>query len=241
MHVLLQNLIHRYPLLEECVEDIQRATTLLEHSFLAEGKLLVCGNGGSAADSEHIVTELMKSFRRPRPISPSRKNALIEAFSEDGLYLSTSLEEALPAISLVSNPALLTATGNDISADILFAQQVYGYGKAGDSILGISTSGTSRNVCYALQVGRVLGLHTIGLTGIHGGRFPDLCDVTIRVPAHTTAEIQELHLPVYHTICSLLEEFFFHPHNQSWQQAETLVEIIPESHDRMSTANFETP
>jgi phosphoheptose isomerase len=224
MHVLLENLLRRYPLLENCVEDIQRATNLCEHSFLDGGKLLLCGNGGSAADSEHIVAELMKSFRHPRPISPSRKKSFIEIFPHNGQYLADALEEALPAISLVSNGPLSTATSNDITADMIFAQQVYGYGKPGDTILAISTSGTSRNVCYALQTGRVLGLHTIGLTGNDGGNFPSLCDVTIRVPAHSTAEIQELHLPVYHTICALLEAFFFGQQERSWPHDPSHVE-----------------
>ena len=236
MHVLLQNLVRRYPMLEDCVEDIQRATTLFEHSFLAGGKLLICGNGGSAADSEHIVTELMKSFRHPRPISSSRKKALRDTFPENGQYLADTLEEALPAISLVSNQALLTATSNDITADMIFAQQVYGYGKPGDTLLGISTSGSSRNVCHALQVGRVLGLHTIGLTGSDGGKLPQLCDVTIRVPAHTTAEIQELHLPVYHVICALLEEFFFCQQQHVWHHDRTNFEGTIEGYEEARNA-----
>jgi D-sedoheptulose 7-phosphate isomerase len=209
LHILLENLVRRYPELEQCLTDIQRGTRLLEHSFRHGGKLLICGNGGSASDSEHIAAELMKSFRLPRPLPDTLREALIETFPAEGAYLADHLQEALPAIPLVSNGALLTATGNDIDADMIFAQQVCGYGQAGDVLMGISTSGTSRNVRYALQVACVLGLRTLGLTGMSGGVLPELCDVTIRVPADTTAEVQELHIPVYHVICSLLEETFY--------------------------------
>jgi phosphoheptose isomerase len=209
LHILLENLVRRYPELEQCLTDIQRGTRLLEQAFRHGGKLLICGNGGSASDSEHIATELMKSFRLPRPLSNTLRDALTETFPAEGAYLAEHLQEALPAIPLVSNGPLLTATGNDVDADMIFAQQVCGYGKVGDVLMGISTSGTSRNVRYALQVARVLGLHTLGLTGMSGGVLPELCDVTIRVPADTTTEIQELHIPVYHVICSLLEETFY--------------------------------
>jgi phosphoheptose isomerase len=214
LHILLENLIRRYPELAQCLTDIQRGTRLLEQSFRHGGKLLICGNGGSASDSEHIATELMKSFRLPRPLPPALREALTASFPTEGAYLADHLQEALPAISLVNNGPLLTATGNDVDADMIFAQQVCGYGKAGDVLMGISTSGTSRNIRYALQVARVLGLHTLGLTGMSGGMLPALCDVTIRVPAGTTAEVQELHIPVYHAICSLLEEIFYAPRSE---------------------------
>lgn len=209
MHILFENLIRRYPELEPCLADIQRGTGLLEQSFRNGGKLLICGNGGSASDSEHIATELMKSFRLPRPLPDTLRDALTETFPSEGTYLADHLQEALPAIPLVSNGPFLTATGNDVDADMVFAQQVCGYGKPGDVLMGISTSGTSRNIRYAVQVARVLGLRTLGLTGMNGGVLPELCDITIRVPADTTTEIQELHIPVYHVICALLEESFY--------------------------------
>ena len=208
MHILLENLVRRYPELASCLADIQNGTRLLEQAFRNGGKLLICGNGGSASDSEHIATELMKSFRLPRPLPDTLRDALTETFPAEGAYLADRLQGALPAIPLVSNSPLLTATGNDVDADMIFAQQVCGYGKAGDILMGISTSGTSRNVRYALQVARVLGLRTLGLTGMDGGVLPELCDVTIREPADTNTEIQELHIPVNHVICSLLEETF---------------------------------
>jgi D-sedoheptulose 7-phosphate isomerase len=209
MHLALTYLIERYPELDVCVEDIQRAIRVLEASFRRGGKLLVCGNGGSAADSEHIVGELMKGFRLPRPLPPKQRALLLEAFPEEGTYLADHLQCTLPAISLISQTSLVTATANDIAPDMVFAQQVYGYGRPGDVVLGISTSGISQNVCRALQVGRALGLETIGLTGASGGHFIALCNVVICVPYHTVAEIQERHLPVYHAICTILEELFF--------------------------------
>jgi phosphoheptose isomerase len=218
----------RYPELEPCLEDIQLSTRMLEQAFRNGGKLLICGNGGSAADSEHIATELMKSFRLPRPLPHTFRSALTKTFATEGAYLAEHLQGALPAIPLISNGPLLTATGNDVDADMIFAQQVCGYGKAGDVLLGISTSGTSRNVRYALQVARVLGLRTLGLTGMSGGVLPELCDVTIRVPANTTNEIQELHIPVYHAICALLEEIFYSEKHRSF--ATTLVTPNPHKH-----------
>lgn len=210
MHPHLETLVKRYPDLGPCLEDIQRAVLLLEQTFRSGGKLLICGNGGSASDSEHIVGELMKGFLLPRPVPSTLQQALSEAFPTEGTYLAEHLQGALPAIPLTNNSALASATTNDMAADMVFAQQVYGYGKAGDVVMGISTSGNSRNVCQALRVGRVLGLRTLGLTGPRGGAFPALCNVTICAPGAGVAQIQERHLPIYHTICTMLEETFFH-------------------------------
>jgi D-sedoheptulose 7-phosphate isomerase len=191
------------------MSSIQAAFALLQSMYQQGGKLLICGNGGSAADSEHIVGELMKAFNLPRPLPVSVRDKFIAAFPNDGAALASKLQGALPAISLVSHTSLFTAFANDVASDMVFAQQVYGYGKAGDALLGISTSGTSKNVIYALQVARTLGLRTIGLTGHNGGKMPDLCDVTICVPYESTPDIQERHLPVYHALCLMLEEAFF--------------------------------
>ena len=203
-------MLQNYPALSECIEDIQCSIELLETTFRAGGKLLVCGNGGSAADCEHIVGELMKGFHLPRPIPHWMQRALVEAFAADGAYLAAHLQGALPVISLANTSSLGTAIVNDTASDMLFAQQVYAYGKAGDALLAISTSGTSRNVLRALQVGRVMGLHCIGLGGRNArAAFQQLCDVTICTPASIAADVQEQHLPVYHAICAILEETFF--------------------------------
>jgi D-sedoheptulose 7-phosphate isomerase len=173
------------------------------------GKLLICGNGGSAADSEHIVGELMKGYLSKRPLPDPVRQRFSAVFPDDGAYLADHLQGALPAISLVSQSSLLTAFANDVAADLIFAQQVYGYGRPGDVLLAISTSGNAANVVRAIQVARVQGLKSIGLTGRDGGALKTLCDLAIRVPADTTPTIQEYHIAVYHTLCALLEEEFF--------------------------------
>jgi phosphoheptose isomerase len=208
-HPILQKLVDKYPEMAVCIPSIECAFELLQSMYQQGGKLLICGNGGSAADSEHIVGELMKAFNLPRLLSTSMRDKFIAAFPNDGAALASKLQGALSAISLVSHTSLFTAFANDVASDMVFAQQVYGYGKAGDALLGISTSGTSKNVIYALQVARTLGLGTIGLTGKTGGKMIDLCDVSICVPYESTPDIQERHLPVYHALCLMLEEAFF--------------------------------
>ena len=208
-HPLLQVLHERYPDLDPCLNSVERAFRLLESSFSQGGKLLICGNGGSAADSEHIVGELMKGFELKRPIPEEVKRELTRAFPEEGSRLAEHLQSALPALSLVSQSALLTAVANDVAADMVYAQQVYGYGTQGDVLLAISTSGNSPSILNALRVARVRGLSTLGLTGKSGGQMQNLCDVAIRVPSAATLEIQERHLPIYHTLCLMLEQTFF--------------------------------
>ncbi len=198
-----------YPDLAECAPAVQRAFEILRDAYRAGGKLLVCGNGGSAADSEHIVGELMKGYFTKRPVPPAIRQRLEAVFPEDAAYLAGHLQGALPAISLVSQTSLITAFANDVAADLIFAQQVYGYGAPGDVLLGISTSGNSPNVIYALKVARALGLRTIGLTGRSGGQMKDLCDVAICAPADLTPEIQQRHMVIYHALCAMLEEEFF--------------------------------
>ncbi len=206
---VLEELVERYPELAGCAADVRRAFELIAEAYRGGGKLLVCGNGGSAADSEHIVGELMKGFKSPRRLPPELGSALAAQFGADGEYLADRLQGALPTISLASQTALLTALANDIGADVVFAQQVYGYGRAGDALLGISTSGGSTNVLHALRAARALGMRTIGLTGRTGGRMAELCDVTIRVPYDETMRIQERQFPVYHALCLMLEREFF--------------------------------
>lgn len=202
-------LIHRIPVLSACEEDITAACRLMVHTFQEGGTLLICGNGGSAADAEHMVGELMKGFMKRRPLNKKTADAMIRRFPEEGAYMAERLHQALPAISLSAHTSLCTAVANDISPDLVFAQQVLGYGRSGDMLLAISTSGNSHNVVKAAMAAESLGLHTVGLTGRNGGRLAEICKVTIQVPANSTPEIQELHLPVYHALCVAVESAFF--------------------------------
>lgn len=202
-------LVARYPSLEAVSGDIEGAFSLLEESFASEGKLLVAGNGGSAADSEHIVGELMKGFCRKRELAQQRRSELLRVDSELGKNLAERLQGALPAISLVSHPALSTAFMNDCDPAMTFAQQVNGLGRRGDVLLAISTSGGSINVLYAAVAAKAIGMKVVGLTGQGGGRLAALCDVCIKVPETECYKVQEMHLPVYHTICLMLEDRFF--------------------------------
>ncbi len=199
----------RYPNLATCLTDVQVAFELWRESFGQGNKALICGNGGSAADSEHIVGELMKGFVRRRPPNPELVQRAEDLFGEDGGFIAQHLQGALPAISLTSQQSLLTAFGNDVNFDLVYAQQVFGYGRPGDVLVALSTSGNSLNTVYAVMVARLLGLRTIGFTGRVGGRLKELCDVTICVPEDETYKVQELHQAVYHTLCLMLEEAFF--------------------------------
>ncbi len=174
--------------------------------------MLLCGNGGSAADSEHIVGELAKGFRLPRVISHTDADRLRDASGlapDDARALAAQLQRGVAAISLAGHPALASAIGNDTAGHMAFAQQVYVFGRPGDVLLGISTSGNAANVVQALGVARAFGLTTLGLTGSRPARMDALCDLLIKVPATETHTIQEYHLPVYHTICLMVEEQLF--------------------------------
>ncbi len=205
----LQQLVAKHPGLQDCIEDVRRAVELLCDCYRAGGKALFCGNGGSASDCEHLVGELMKGYLLPRPVPAEVRRRLEAAIPEQSDYLASRLQGALPAISLVSHSSLITAIANDTAPDMIFAQQVYGYGQAGDVVVGISTSGNSTNVLQALRVGRALGLRTLGFTGGSGGSMKALCDVAVCVPRQATAEIQEGHLAIYHALCAIVEETFF--------------------------------
>ena len=205
----LNLLIERYPKLAVCEEDIENAYKLLEAAYYNGRKLLVCGNGGSASDSEHIVGELMKEFKLKRKVYSDQAAALKAIDSELGQVLADNLQGALPAISLTGHSSLTTAFMNDAMPELVFAQQVNGYGKAGDVFLGISTSGNSKNVLYAAVAAKAKGLKVIGLTGVKENKLMRYADVCIRVPETETYKIQEFHLPVYHCLCLMLEDRFF--------------------------------
>lgn len=202
------SLLERYPILRPCEPDLRAAFDLLATAFRGGNKLLICGNGGSAADSEHMVGELMKGFMKRRSISAEHA-AQLEATGAAGKEIADRLQGTLAAISLPSQMSLLTATANDGDFEMVFAQQVYGLGKPGDVLLAISTSGTSKNISNAVIVAQAFGLKSIALTGRSGGDLGTLADVAIKVPSDNVAEIQELHLPVYHWLSTELEAAFF--------------------------------
>ena len=202
-------LVERYPSLESAKNDIVAAYLLLEESYENGGKLLVAGNGGSAADAEHIVGELMKGFKLPRKPEADFAEKLVEENQELGSVLAENLQGALPAIALDGHPALSTAYMNDCEPLLCFAQQVNGYGKSGDVFLGISTSGNSKNVLFAATTAHAKGMKVIGLTGAKDSKLKDMSDVCIKAPQTETYMIQELHLPIYHCLCLMLEDRFF--------------------------------
>jgi len=206
---ILNKTIERHALLFSSKEDIKNAFDLLCNCFSNKNKLLLCGNGGSASDADHIVGELMKSFFYKRTLPEEMKKKLITTSSEKGAYLAEKLQPALRSISLTGHNALNTAFANDVDPHLIFAQQVIGYGDKGDILLGISTSGNSENVINAMIAAKAIGVKTIGLTGKKGGRLKEICDVAICVDGTETADIQELHLPVYHALCKMLELNFF--------------------------------
>ena len=202
-------LVERYPKLAVCRDDIIKAYEIMEECYEGDHKLLIAGNGGSAADSEHIAGELMKRFKTPRPVPTEFSQKLKSIDPERGENLSKNLERGLMAIPLVAHEALTTAYINDVDGLGVFAQQLYGFGREGDVFLGISTSGNSKNVMSATVVARALNIKVIGLTGAAGGELGTGADVCIRVPETETYMIQELHLPVYHCLCLMLEDRFF--------------------------------
>ncbi len=205
----LEELVERYPVLDAVKDDVRKAYELLEACYEQGGKLLIAGNGGSCADAEHIVGELMKGFVKRREVSDSFAECLRSADEVRGAELAKKLQGGLPAIALTGHAGLSTAYLNDVDGDLIFAQQTYGYGRPGDVLIGISTSGNAKNVMYAMTVAKALGMKTIGLTGKVGGALKREADVSVVVPETETFKIQELHLPVYHALCLMLEERFF--------------------------------
>jgi D-sedoheptulose 7-phosphate isomerase len=202
MNLYTQNLIRRYPDLSVCETDVIRAFEMMRDCFLRGGKMLLCGNGGSAADADHWSGELLKGFGRDRKLSQDDRNAL-------SAELGLKLQGALPAIALPGFSSLITAFANDVDPHLIFAQLVWGLGRPGDLLVGISTSGNARNVCEAMNVAKARGLIRIGLSGKTGGRLLSSCDLCIRAPAIETHLVQEFHLPIYHCLSLMLEEEFF--------------------------------
>lgn len=202
-------LVERYPVLVPIKENIIEAYLIMQECYENDCKLLIAGNGGSAADAEHIAGELMKRFKILRPVPEKFAIELEKIDSERGKTLAKNLERGLMAIPLVAHEALSTAYINDVDGLGVFAQQLYGFGRKGDVFLGISTSGNSKNVINATVVAKAIGLKVIGLTGANGGELADVADVAIKVPETETYMIQELHLPVYHCLCLMLEDHFF--------------------------------
>lgn len=202
-------LIERYPALEVCRQQIIDAYLIMEECYQHDGKLLIAGNGGSAADSEHIAGELMKRFKTPRPVTPEFAERLKSIDPVRGENLAQNLERGLMAIPLVAHEALTTAYINDVDGLGVFAQQLFGFGRPGDVFLGISTSGNSKNVMAATVVARALEIKVIGLTGSKGGELASIADVCVKAPTDETYMIQEFHLPIYHCWCMMLEDKFF--------------------------------
>ena len=210
----LTEVLERLPILGSIAPELERAFSALRDALRGGHKVLACGNGGSAADADHIVGELMKSFAYHRPISERDQAALRALDPALASELIAGLESPLPAISLPSQTGLLTAIANDVAYPFVFAQQVLGLGAPGDVLIAISTSGNSKNVLHACRVARLRSVISIGLTGADGGELARACDITIRAPARETHLIQELHLPIYHALCLALEEHFFAAHGR---------------------------
>ena len=206
---ILEELIERYPVLQGVKKEIWKVYEARVTCYENGGKLLIAGNGGSASDAEHIVGELMKDFVKPRKISDELSKKMMAVDENMGKILSENLQEALPAIALVDHVALSTAYLNDREPILGFAQQLNGYGVTGDVFLGITTSGNSENILYACTVAKAKGMTVIGLSGRDGGKLKEISDVTIVVPESETYKIQELHLPIYHALCLMLEERFW--------------------------------
>lgn len=202
-------LVERYPSLAVCAKEINDAFDILKESYSHGGKLLIAGNGGSASDAEHIVGELMKSFKLARNLPEEYTHKLKKVNKNYGEVLANNLQGALPAIALDGHFALTTAYMNDCEPLLCFAQQVNGFGNPGDVLLGISTSGNSKNVLYAATVAKAKGMKVIGLTGQKDSKLSELADITIQAPNTETYMIQELHLPIYHCLCLMLEDYFF--------------------------------
>ena len=206
---LVEGFFDRWPALALGRDAILKAYEMILTTYRAGGKLLLCGNGGSCADCDHIVGELMKGFVKRRPVTEEMKEALEKADPVRGKELSEKLQGGLPAIALVDHAALSTAFANDVDGMLSYAQQVNGYGKPGDVFLGISTSGNAENVMYAAVTAKAKGMQVVGLTGKDGGKLAGIADAAVIVPEMETYKIQELHLPVYHALCLMLEHRFY--------------------------------
>ena len=205
----ISDLFERYPELKISEQSILDAFHLLKSLYSNDGTLLLCGNGGSSADVEHMVGELMKGFLLPRKIPSDIKLNLIEEYGDAGEFLADNLQSGLRAISLNGHPSLATAYGNDVDFEMIFAQQLYVLGRGGDVLIGFSTSGNSQNVLNAFKIAKIMGIKSIAFTGGDGGACASLVDCCINVPETETYKVQELHLPIYHALCAMLEEEFY--------------------------------
>lgn len=205
----MNELLERYPKLAACKNEIIKAENKLIECYEGGGKLLVCGNGGSCADADHIVGELMKGFLKKRPLSDCQKQNMMSKSPSLSEKTLEKLQGALPAISLCSLNALNTAFSNDVDPELIYAQNVFGLGSKGDVFIGISTSGNASNVYLAACVARSLGMTVIGLSGKDGGKLKEISDICIVAPETETYKIQELHLPIYHYLCAAVEKHFF--------------------------------
>jgi len=202
-------LMVNYPELSGCKENIFSAYELMRDCYSQNGLIMTCGNGGSAADASHIVGELMKGFKLKRSLTAEERKILLNIYPDKGDYLAENLQRAIPAISLPEQVSFATAFINDMDHEMIYAQQVFGYGRKGDVLIGLSTSGNSPNVVNACKIAKAFGINTIGLTGESGGEISGICDIAICVPAQETFRVQEYHLPVYHALCAMMEVTFF--------------------------------
>ena len=202
-------LMMRYPQLKACEDDILKAKDMMLHTYYGGGKILVCGNGGSCADSDHIVGELMKGFRLKRKMNEKTAEKFRETLGEWADFFIERLQRAVPAISLPAQSAVLTAYANDVDAELMYAQLVFGYASEADMLIAISTSGNSKNAAAAAKVAKALGTRTLALTGANESVLSGLCDCTVKVPETETFKVQELHLPVYHYLCAEVEKTLF--------------------------------
>lgn len=206
---ILDELLNRYTQLDYLENAVFDSVELLIKTFGNGGKVLVCGNGGSCSDADHIVGELMKSFEGKRPLNSDLQQKLSELSPERGKMLAEKLQQGLPTISLTVHQSLITAIANDIHGDLIYAQQVVGWGNPGDILIGLKDFRQFKNVIDALIVAKAKGMITIGMTGETGGKMKDWCDILLNVPETRTAYVQELHLPVYHAICMMIEKEIF--------------------------------
>lgn len=205
----LELLIERYPELAVCGEDIRKAIDTLTSVYSNRGMLLLCGNGGSSADCDHIVGELMKGFLKKRPLDSQKKTEMIKRCPALEEEMLSSLQGGFRAVSLPSLSAFGSAFSNDVDASLTYAQATLALGREGDALIAISTSGNAQNVIAAAKVARGIGMKVIAMTGKSGGTLAELADIAIKAPATETFKVQELHLPIYHCICAELEEYFF--------------------------------
>lgn len=209
MNIEMEKLFKRYPNLTPCKKDIEGAIDIIKECYGNGNKIITCGNGGSAADAEHIVGELLKGFRKKRKVSSEFREKVSKIYPDETNEICDNLQGSLPAISLTSHISFTTAFNNDMNPDFTFAQQLLGLGRQGDALIALSTSGKAKNVINACKLAKVLGIKTIALTGKDGGALKDICDVAICVPEEETFLIQEYHVPIYHAICSIVEDMFF--------------------------------